>query len=43
MNPTDTEWIEVEFATLDLNDKRLEARAHKIVGDFSARPTGSIP
>lgn len=43
MNPAETEWIEVEFETLDLNDKRLEARAHKIVGDFSARPTGSIP
>lgn len=43
MNPMEKEWIEVEFETLNLNDKRLEARAHKIVGDFSARPTGSIP
>lgn len=43
MNPIEKEWIAVEFETLDLNDKRLEARAHQIVGDFSARPTGSIP
>ena len=43
MNPGEQEWIEVEFETLNLNDKRLDARAHKIVGDFSARPTGSIP
>lgn len=43
MNAMEQEWIEVEFETLNLNDKRLEARAHKIVGDFSARPTGSIP
>lgn len=43
MKPLEKAWIEVEFETLDLNDKRLEARAHQIVSDLSARPTGSIP
>lgn len=43
MKQVEKEWIEMEFATLDLNDKRLETRAHRIVSDLSARPTGSIP
>jgi hypothetical protein len=43
MNGQESDWIELEFQSLELKDKRLEARAHKIVGDMSARPNGSIP
>jgi transposase-like protein/transposase Tn5 family protein len=43
MSQPEQEWIEIEFETLDLNDKRLDKRAEKIVRDFSAKPTASIP
>jgi len=43
MSQPEQDWIELEFETLDLNDKRLDKRAEKIVRDFSAKPTASIP
>jgi hypothetical protein len=38
-----THWAELEFAELDLGDKRRENRARKIVEDFATRPSASIP
>ena len=38
-----THWAELEFAELDLGDKRRESRARKIVEDFATRPSASIP
>lgn len=43
MSQSESEWIELEFEKLDLNDKRLNRRAKKIVSALSARPTASIP
>lgn len=43
MSQPEQEWVEVEFERLDLNDKRLDKRAQKIVCDLSAKPTASIP
>ena len=36
-------WADTEFETLDLGDKRLNKRAIKLLDDFSAKPTASIP
>lgn len=38
-----THWADVEFAELDLGDARLDSRAKKIMGQFSNRPSASIP
>lgn len=43
MNQSEKHWIEVELESLDLNDKRRDSRAKKIVSDLSAKPTASIP
>lgn len=43
MNQSENDWIEVELENLDLNDKRRDRRAKKIVRDLSAKPTASIP
>ena len=37
------DWVEQEMSDLILGDKRLEARACKIIRDFSQKPTASIP
>jgi len=37
------DWVEQELQYLVLGDDRLEARARKIIRDFSQKPTGSIP
>jgi hypothetical protein len=42
MNEQEQDWIELEFQCLEINDKRLDERARKIVRDLSARPNGSI-
>jgi hypothetical protein len=36
-------WIGDEFATLDLNDLRLDKRARRILGRFASKPSLSIP
>ena len=36
-------WADTEFETLDLGDQRLNNRAIKLLDDFSAKPTASIP
>ena len=36
-------WIDDEFATLDLNDLRLDRRARLILGRFASKPSVSIP
>jgi hypothetical protein len=36
-------WIDDEFATLDLNDLRLERRARLILDRFASKPSLSIP
>jgi hypothetical protein len=36
-------WINDEFATLDLNDTRLDQRARRILGRFASKPSLSIP
>ena len=36
-------WIDDEFATLDLNDLRLDRRARLILGRFTSKPSLSIP
>ena len=36
-------WADTEFETLDLGDQRLNKRAIKLLDDFSAKPTASIP
>jgi len=36
-------WIDDEFATLDLNDLRLDRRARLILGRFASKPSLSIP
>ncbi|MGA8221193.1 MAG: IS4 family transposase [Candidatus Acidiferrales bacterium] len=36
-------WIDDEFATLDLNDLRLDRRAHLILHRFASKPSLSIP
>jgi hypothetical protein len=36
-------WIDEEMKYLELRDKRLEARARKIISAFSQNPTASIP
>jgi hypothetical protein len=36
-------WIEEELGGLELGDVRLERRVKKVVGDWAANPTGSIP
>lgn len=43
MNQSENDWIEAELENLDLNDKRRDRRAKKIVYDLSAKPTASIP
>jgi len=37
------EWINKEFATLTIGDKRLEKRAKKVLAQLSNNPTDSIP
>jgi hypothetical protein len=37
------DWVECEFRTLDLGDKRLDRRLTKVIGDLAARPLESIP
>jgi Transposase DNA-binding len=37
------QWIEQEFAGLDLGDARLDRRAKKLMERFAANPTASIP
>jgi hypothetical protein len=37
------DWAAKEFETMDLGDKRRDKRAIKMMEDFSALPTGSIP
>ena len=41
--PIQTDWIDEEMKHLGLGDRRLEARACKIIGDLSQNPTASIP
>src|SRR5271167_648777 len=36
-------WIDDEFATLDLNDLRLDRRARLILNRFASKPSLSIP
>jgi hypothetical protein len=36
-------WINDEFATLDLNDTRLDKRARRILDRFASKPSLSIP
>ncbi|MBI3779018.1 MAG: IS4 family transposase [Gammaproteobacteria bacterium] len=36
-------WIDDEFATLDLNDLRLDKRARRILDRFASKPSLSIP
>src|SRR6202166_2499153 len=36
-------WIDNEFATLDLNDLRLDRRARLILNRFASKPSLSIP
>lgn len=36
-------WIDDEFATLDLNDLRLDRRARRILDRFASKPSLSIP
>jgi hypothetical protein len=36
-------WIETEFASLNLGDKRRECRAKRMIQQMADRPTGSIP
>src|SRR6185295_10964390 len=36
-------WIDDEFATLDLNDFRLDKRARRILHRFASKPSHSIP
>ena len=36
-------WIDDEFATLDLNDLRLDRRARMILARFASKPSLSIP
>jgi hypothetical protein len=38
-----TQWADVEFADLDLGDARRDNRARKIIEQFSAKPSTSIP
>ena len=38
-----TQWADVEFADIDLGDARLDNRARKILEQFSAKPSSSIP
>jgi len=38
-----TQWADVEFADIDLGDARLDNRARKIIEQFSAKPSSSIP
>ena len=40
---TQEDWVEQELQYLVLGDERLEARARKIIRDFSQNPTASIP
>lgn len=37
--PTDGDWVEQEFASVDLPDRRLTKRLHSIARDFAARPS----
>lgn len=43
MDEKELDWVEKELSELELSDKRLEARAKKIVRNFSSNPSGSIP
>ena len=36
-------WVETEFAELNLGDERLNKRARKMIRQFVAQPTASIP
>lgn len=38
-----TQWVEDEFAELDLGDARLDKRAKLLMARFSGNPTASIP
>lgn len=43
MDKISMDWIIEELAMLSLGDKRLNARAHKVLGQLSRNPTDSIP
>lgn len=36
-------WVDVEFSTISLGDKRLDRRAIEIAKSFSSNPSGTIP
>lgn len=38
-----TQWMDVEFANLNLGDVRLNRRAKKIIEQFMGKPSASIP
>ena len=38
-----TQWVEDEFAEIDLGDARLDKRAKLLMARFSGNPTASIP
>lgn len=39
----DSNWIDSEFTTIDLKDKRLNKRFKSILANFESNPTQSIP
>lgn len=43
MSSSTQEWVDEEFSTLDLGDKRRDRRARAAVGVFADNPGGSIP